>query len=187
MSSPAATDYRTLALLAVCQGLLLGNGSGLVSMNGLVGHDLSDVKELATLGATTYVLGSAVATMPASLWMGRVGRRRGFMTGAVINVVGCAVAVFALSIRSFALFCAATAIMGIYNAIGLQYRFAAAEVAAPADRAKAISWVLRTYARHGPALVAEFVHDERAPLPAVARREALHFLEFGRKRSPRVG
>ncbi|MFO1281357.1 MAG: MFS transporter [Burkholderiales bacterium] len=142
MSSPAATDYRTLALLAVCQGLLLGNGSGLVSMNGLVGHDLSDVKELATLGATTYVLGSAVATMPASLWMGRVGRRRGFMTGAVINVVGCAVAVFALSIRSFALFCAATAIMGIYNAIGLQYRFAAAEVAAPADRAKAISWVL---------------------------------------------
>jgi MFS family permease len=32
--------------------------------------------------------------------------------------------------------------MGIYNAIGLQYRFAAAEVAAPADRAKAISLVL---------------------------------------------
>ncbi len=32
--------------------------------------------------------------------------------------------------------------MGIYNAIGLQYRFAAAEVAAPADKAKAISLVL---------------------------------------------
>ena len=142
MPSPAVTDYRTLALLAACQGLLLGNGSGLVSMNGLVGHELSDIKSLATLGATTYVLGSAVATMPASLWMGRVGRRRGFMAGAVINVVGCAVAVLALSIRSFTLFCAATAIMGVYNAIGLQYRFAAAEVAAPADRAKAISWVL---------------------------------------------
>ena len=32
--------------------------------------------------------------------------------------------------------------IGIYNAIGLQYRFAAAEVAAPADKAKAISLVL---------------------------------------------
>ena len=36
----------------------------------------------------------------------------------------------------------ATAVIGIYNAIGLQYRFAAAEVAAPADRARAISLVL---------------------------------------------
>src|SRR4029453_12177799 len=43
---------------------------------------------------------------------------------------------------SFALYCAATAVIGIYNAIGLQYRFAAAEVATPADRAKAISLVL---------------------------------------------
>ena len=32
--------------------------------------------------------------------------------------------------------------IGIYNAVGLQYRFAAAEVAAPADKAKAISLVL---------------------------------------------
>ncbi len=47
-----------------------------------------------------------------------------------------------MSKGSFALYCAATAVIGIYNAIGLQYRFAAAEVAAPADRAKAISLVL---------------------------------------------
>ena len=111
-------------------------------MNGLVGFSLADTKSLATFGATTYVLGSAIAAMPMSLWMGKVGRRVGFMAGATINIVGCAIAVLALQLRSFPLFCVATAIVGVYNAVGLQYRFAAAEVAAPADRAKAISLVL---------------------------------------------
>ncbi len=136
------TSYRDIFLLACCQALLLTNGSGLITMNGLVGYALADTKTLATLGVTIYVLGSAVATMPASLWMVKVGRRTGFMAGALINVAGCALAVLAISRGSFVLYCVATGVMGIYNAIGLQYRFAAAEVAAPADKAKAISLVL---------------------------------------------
>ena len=36
--------------------------------------------------------GSALATMPASLWMARVGRRTGFMAGALVNIGGCALA-----------------------------------------------------------------------------------------------
>jgi MFS family permease len=136
------TSYRNIFLLACCQALLLTNGAGLIAMNGLVGYSLADVKTIATLGATTYVVGSAIATMPMSLWMARVGRRRGFMTGALINVGGCALAVLALWAHSFALYCLATAVIGIYNAIGLQYRFAAAEVASKADKARAISLVL---------------------------------------------
>ncbi|MFO1322565.1 MAG: MFS transporter [Burkholderiales bacterium] len=136
------TSYRNIVLLACCQALLLTNSAGLIAMNGLVGYSLTDVKTLATLGATTYVLGSALATMPMSLWMAKVGRRRGFMAGALINVGGCALAVLALYVHSFALYCAATAVIGVYNAVGLQYRFAAAEVAAPADKARAISLVL---------------------------------------------
>jgi MFS family permease len=136
------TSRRDIFLLACCQALLLTNASGLISMNGLVGFSLAQTKTLATFGATTYVLGSALATMPMSLWMARVGRRAGFMTGALINVAGCGVAAAALAWQSFALFCVATGIIGVYNAVGLQYRFAAAEVAAPADRAKAISLVL---------------------------------------------
>src|SRR5262252_6665843 len=136
------TSYRDIFLLACCQGLLLTNAAGLIAMNGLVGLDLAGAKTLATLGVTTYVLGSAVATMPASLWMARVGRRTGFMAGALANVGGCLLAALAIAERSFALYCVSTAVMGVYNAIGLQYRFAAAEVAAPADKAKAISLVL---------------------------------------------
>jgi predicted MFS family arabinose efflux permease len=136
------TSYRNIFLLACCQALLLTNSAGLISMNGLVGYSLVDTKTLATLGATTYVLGSALATMPMSLWMARVGRRRGFMAGALINVLGCAIAVVALLAGSFALYCVATAVIGIYNAVGLQYRFAATEVASTADKARAISLVL---------------------------------------------
>jgi len=139
---PTSTSYRQILLLAACQALLLTNGAGLISMTALVGYSLTDAKTLATLGATTYVLGSAAATMPASLWMGRVGRRRGFMAGAFVNVAGCLLAIGALAVKSLALYCVATAVIGVYNAIGLQYRFAAAEVAAPADRARAISLVL---------------------------------------------
>jgi MFS family permease len=136
------TSYREIFLLACCQALLLVNASGLITMNGLVGYSLTDVKSLATLGVTTYVLGSALTTYPMSLWMGRVGRRRGFMAGALVNVVGCSIAGVALWLHSFVLYCLATSLLGVYNAVGLQYRFAAAEVAAPEDRAKAIAWVL---------------------------------------------
>jgi len=136
------TSYRDIFLLACCQALLLTNAAGLITMNGLVGYRLADTKALATLGVTSYVLGSAAATMPASLWMARVGRRMGFMAGALINVGGCALAALALALGSFPLYCVATAVIGVYTAIGLQYRFAAAEVSALKDKAKAISLVL---------------------------------------------
>ena len=96
------TSHRDIFLLACCQGLLLTNAAGLISMNGLVGLDLAGAKTLATLGVTTFVLGSAVATMPASLWMARVGRRKGFMAGALANVGGCLLAALAIAERSFA-------------------------------------------------------------------------------------
>ena len=136
------TSYRDIFLLACCQALLLTNALGAhhdERARRLCAHRH---KELATLGVTLYVLGSAVATMPASLLMARIGRRKGFMPARSINVGGCALAALAISRGSFVLYCMATAVIGIYNAIGLQYRFAAAEVAAPADKAKAISLVL---------------------------------------------
>ncbi len=126
------TSHRDIFLLACCQALLLVNNAGLISMNALIGYALTDNKTYASLGATTYVLGSALATMPASLWMGRVGRRRGFMTGSAIGDRSAPRSRrSAVWLGSFPLFCLATAIIGVYTAFGLQYRFAAAEVAAP--------------------------------------------------------
>jgi len=136
------TSYRDIFLLACCQALLLVNNSALIAMNALVGYALAPTKALATAGVTTFVLGSAVAAMPAALWMAKVGRRRGFMTGSMVAIVGSATCAVALAVPSFVLFCLGTAIIGVYTAFGLQYRFAAAEVAAPSFKAKAISLVL---------------------------------------------
>jgi MFS family permease len=136
------TSYRDVALLACCQALLLVNNSGLIAMNGLVGYSLVDDKMFATLGVTSYVLGSALAAMPAALWMARVGRRRGFMTGSIIAILGSATCALGIARASFPLYCVGTGIIGIYTAFGLQYRFAAAEVASTDFKAKAISLVL---------------------------------------------
>ena len=136
------TSYRDITLLACCQALLLINNAGLIAMNGLIGYALVADKTYATLGVTTFVMGSAVATMPASLWMAKIGRSRGFMAGSLIGIVGSFVCVLALWLGSFVVYCAGTALIGVYTAFGLQYRFAAAEVAAPDFRAKAISLVL---------------------------------------------
>ena len=136
------TSYRDIFLLACCQALLLVNNSGLIAMNGLVGYSLAGDKAFATAGVTTFVLGSALTAMPAALWMAKVGRRRGFMAASVVAIAGSAICALALAVSSFALYCLGTAIIGVYTAFGLQYRFAAAEVAAPEFKAKAISLVL---------------------------------------------
>ena len=127
------TSRRDIFLLACCQALLLTNASGLISMNGLVGFSLAHNKSLATFGATTYVLGSALAAMPMALWMAQGGTPCGVHGRALRSTSSAAsLGALALQSRSFPLFCVATGIIGVYNAVGLQYRFAAAEVAAPA-------------------------------------------------------
>ena len=91
------------------------------------------------------MIGSALTTLPASLAMGRWGRRKGFMLGAAMGVIGTAIGVLALSLGSFALLCLATFVVGSYNAIAQYFRFAAADVAeayAPELKERAIAWVL---------------------------------------------
>jgi MFS family permease len=133
---------KNIALLAAAQALLLTNGITLIAINGLLGLQLADDKRLATLPITTYVIGGALATLPAAFFMKRFGRRAGFMLGAGLGMLGALISAFAVSIGSFWLLCLGTVFAGIYNAFGQQYRFAAAD-AAPLDwKGKAISLTL---------------------------------------------
>lgn len=134
-----------MLLLVCCQALLYVNSVTLIAVNGLAGLALAPTALLATLPVTTYIVGSALATVPASLAMGRFGRRAGFMFGAPMAVVGTALAATAVQIGSFALLCAGTFVVGLYNAFGQYLRFAAADVADAYDKSikeRAISWVL---------------------------------------------
>ncbi len=135
-------EKRNVLLLAGCQALLLTNAVTLIAVSALAGYSLTEYKALATLPAASYVVGSAVSTIPASLWMRRVGRTRGFLTGGGFGLVGSVLAALAMGLASFALLCAGTFLLGIYNAFGQYYRFAAADAATPDFKAKAISYVL---------------------------------------------
>jgi MFS family permease len=74
--------------------------------------------------------------------MKRVGRRNGFLTGGAIGLAGSVLATIALAMSSFALLCAGSFLLGIYNAFGQYYRFAAADAASADFKARAISYVL---------------------------------------------
>ncbi len=133
---------KNIALLAAAQALLLTNGITLVAINGLLGFQLAADKRLATLPITTYVIGGALATLPAAFFMKRHGRRAGFMLGAGLGMLGAAISAFAVSIGSFWLLCLGTVFAGVYNAFGQQFRFAAADAAPLEWKSKAISLTL---------------------------------------------
>ena len=133
---------RTVTLLAVCQGLLLTNSVILMAVNALTGFMLAENKIFATLPAMTYVIGSAVTAMPASAFMRRRGRKRGFMTGSVLAILGALICGVAVMMKSFGGLCLGTFFIGCYNATGGFYRFAAADAVVGGDKARAISLVL---------------------------------------------
>lgn len=136
------SNWRNVGLLAACQALLFTNNSTLIAINGLAGLSLAPYAGLATLPVTCWVLGGAIATMPASFHMRRVGRQRGLTSGALWGIVGALLCVTAIWTQNFWLLCFGTLVWGAYNAYGQYYRFAAADIATPDTRANAVSLVL---------------------------------------------
>ncbi len=133
---------KNVALLSACQGLLMTNNSILIATNGLAGYALATDKSLATLPVTAYILGAALTTVPMSLLMRRLGRRAGFMLGALFGVAGALICGYAAFTRDFGVLCAGALVLGVYNATGQYYRFAAADSASADFKSKAISLVL---------------------------------------------
>ncbi len=134
--------HRNIALLSTCQALLFTNNVTLIAINGLAGYVLAPSKVMATLPVSAQIIGSAMATVPASLLMQKIGRRAGFQVGSLCGVVGAMLATLAMWLGSFPLLCFGTFVLGIYGAFGQYYRFAAADSAEPEFRAKAISLVV---------------------------------------------
>ena len=133
---------RNVGLLAACQAMLFTNNSTLIAINGLAGLALAPYPLLATLPVTCWVVGGALTTMPASLYMKKVGRRSGLIRGASIGIVGALLCAAAVWQASFWLLCFGALVLGTFNAFGQYYRFVAAEVAPPDFRSTAVSLVL---------------------------------------------
>ena len=94
-STPDRTRLNVI-LLAVCQALAQSGSSLTVTVAALVGYLIAEDKSLATLPMACQFLGSMFSTIPASLFMQRVGRRFGFTVGQCFGLLGAALSVYAI-------------------------------------------------------------------------------------------
>ena len=130
---------RNVWLLSICQALLMTGNILLISVVGLVGKALAPDSSLITLPVAMQFLGLMPAPIPASLIMGKLGRKIGFSLGNVIGISGASVSTYALATQQFPLFCVGTFLLGIGIGFGTLYRFAAIEVCDESARHRAIS------------------------------------------------
>ncbi len=138
----AQSRNSNVLLLAAAQAGLLGSTMTIVSFGGLAGKSLTITPELATLPVSLSIATAALVTAPMSMLMKRIGRRRGFMIGALSGILGMLIAMMATFVGSFALFCLGTMLLGPFHASGQYYRFAAIESVGSGHEGRAVSIVL---------------------------------------------
>jgi predicted MFS family arabinose efflux permease len=131
-----------LWLLTLCQGLFLTNNVTFIAINGLVGLSLAPLGWMATLPVMGYVVGGALSTGLVAKTQKRFGRKNSFQLGLAVALGSALLFAWAAYTSQFWLLVGATLIAGYYNANAQLYRFAAAELAVPAFKEKAISLVM---------------------------------------------
>ena len=135
-------QVRNLSILVACQLISTTGSIVMVTLGGIIGSSLATNKAFATLPLSMLVVSIAVTTVPATMLMRRIGRRRSFSMASVSAALAVLVAVIALKQSSFALFVVSTMMFGINMAFTQQYRYAAAESVAPMYVPRAVSFVL---------------------------------------------
>lgn len=136
------SEKKNVFLLAICQATMMTGQALMLAAAPFIGLALAADKSLATLPIGIQFGATLLTSMPAAFLMQRIGRRAGFMIGALLGIFGSTLAAYAIWIGDFALFCAGLALNGAFNGFGTYYRFAAADAASPEYRSRAISYVL---------------------------------------------
>jgi len=114
----------------------------MVMLGGIIGSNLSTNKAFATLPLSMMVVAVAATTIPATMLMRKIGRRKGCALASMSSVVALVIAIFALKESSFAFFIIAVMFFGINMAFTQQYRYFAAESVETKYVPRAISLVL---------------------------------------------
>src|SRR5580692_5600826 len=128
--------------LAAAQALTGANSALFFATGSIVCATLAPSISLATVPLSMYVVGLAAGTLPTGAISRAYGRRVAFIIGTGCGVATGLLASFAILHASFAAFCCATFLGGLYGAVSQSYRFAAADGASAAFRPKAVSWVM---------------------------------------------
>ena len=119
----------------------LGVATG-VALSAVLAKQVSGTESLSGLAPTATVTGTAVLSMPFAALMTARGRRPGLVLGYLVGALGAGVVVLAANIGSFPLLLCGMAGFGAASSANLQSRFAAADLAEPEQRARAISHVV---------------------------------------------
>ena len=183
VAQPAANDSqakRAVLILIWAQSILGAQMPAHFLLGGIVGKTLAADPAYATLPISMTVMGSMLTAPFMSTIMGHWGRKTGFIIGVCFGAVSAMLATYAISTKSFELFCAASMMLGVYMSAHGFYRFAATDIASPEFRPKAISWVMAgglVAAVLGPQLASSF-EDWLAPIPFAGAYQALIFLNL---------
>lgn len=132
---------KNVWLLFACQALMNAVMSGQTVMASLVGYKLSGTA-LNTLPMAIQMVSVMSASVLAGYAFPRFGRRGGFWMGCAIMMAGSATFALGIYTGNFVVYCLGAIPAGLGFGISQHLRFAAAEVADPAAKARAISLVL---------------------------------------------
>jgi len=133
---------RTVAVLTVSQALGgLGISIG-IAVASVLAEDVSGSESLAGLAQTFQVLGAAVASYWLARVMGLRGRRVGLVLGYLAGSAGALLCVVGGAVESLPLLFVGLFLVGTVSASNYQSRYAAADLARPEHRARALSTVV---------------------------------------------
>lgn len=153
----AKIQAKTVRTLAIGQALGgFGFGSTL-SVGAIMATELSGSPAWSGAAATLSTLGSAFVAIPLANIAAKRGRRYALATGAGLAIFGAVGMILAATYRSFPIELAALFLLGAATAVGLQARFAAADIPTNRPKAKDISivvWATTLGAVVGPNLIA---------------------------------
>lgn len=121
---------------------MMSSTSLMITAATLVGYALAEDKSLATLPLAIQFVSTMLTSIPASLFMGRFGRKAGFLLASAIGIAAGCMALLSITQEWFWGFCAAASGIGVFNGFGSYFRFAAADDIDEAHKSRAISYVL---------------------------------------------
>ncbi|MFH9073830.1 MFS transporter [Streptomyces alboflavus] len=149
---------RRITAVLIASQILGGLGVAVgIALAAVLAKEVSGTESLSGLAPTATVAGTALLSVPLAALMTARGRRPGLVLAYLIGALGATVVVVAAAVENFPLLLVGMAGFGAASSANLQARFAAADLAEPGARARAISnvvWATTIGAVLGPNIAA---------------------------------
>ncbi|MFF3318844.1 MFS transporter [Streptomyces sp. NPDC003035] len=134
---------RRIQAVLIASQILGGLGIAIgVALAAVLAKDVSGTEALSGLASTASVAGPALLAMPLASLMGSRGRRPGLVLAYLVGALGAGIVVLGAVVDNFPLLLAGLVGFGAGSSANLAARFAAADLAEPDRRGRAISTVV---------------------------------------------